>query len=317
MGICISENDSCIISNLKKCVLKAQHNFSTQIVSTWPNITAYNALQILYRTLCYCIVWSSHCFSLAVVYYDSICWRYFTHALCTIYYSLNCFGLLAFFSTCGSIMRLQIPSSSSCFFDCSWWRTFLRYADSIVFLIKKNCHRSPVSDRTVRMFFIRHCMHSTTRLNFKSSLKKKLPFAVDYSLSALVYIFYPNPIAKNRLKTVQKYHFGWKKNKLSDVHSLLITKRPHMHDIGKFAITCTDLPGFTDDWRRFARIYNSTVFMLLSIFLCLDFSLLLLRINPYNGVESLRHCTSKNCNFRYYNSQINDSGQVKNVKCAQ
>lgn len=97
LGICISENDSCIISNLKKCVLKAQHNFSTQIVSTWPNITAYNALQILYRTLCYCIVWSSHCFSLAVVYYDSICWRYFTHALCTIYYSLNCFGLLAFF----------------------------------------------------------------------------------------------------------------------------------------------------------------------------------------------------------------------------
>lgn len=192
-------------------MLKAQHNFSTQIVSTLPNIMAYNALQILYRTLCCCIVWSSHCFFLAVVYYDSICWRYFTHALCTIYYSLNCFGLLAFFSTCGSIMRLQIPSSSSCFFDCSWWRTFLRYANSIVFLIKKNCHRSPVSDRTLRMFFIRHCMHSTTRLNFKSSLKKKLPFAVDYSLSALVYIFFPNPIVKNRLKPAQKYHFGWKK----------------------------------------------------------------------------------------------------------
>lgn len=162
--------------------------------------------------MCYCIVWSLHCFSLTVVYYDSICWRYFTNALCTIYYSLNCFGLLAFFSRVAPLYVYKFLLLLLLFLIARDDVLFYVMKIRLFFLLKKLSPKSSQRPNSTHVFH-------PTLYAFDYAIElyiifwKKLPFAVDYSLSALVYIFYPNPIAKNRLKTAQKYHFELKKKK--------------------------------------------------------------------------------------------------------
>lgn len=105
------------------------------------HLTEYNGIQctpdiihIVYILLLHCVVITLFFFGCCLLWFDLLTVFY----TCPMYYLLQ-FKLFRFariFFSCGFNIRLQIPSSSS-FFNCSWWRTFLRYADSIVFLIKK------------------------------------------------------------------------------------------------------------------------------------------------------------------------------------